>query len=184
MRLFVALEIEEPVRRELGRRCDELKKRLNGRISWVPPEKMHITLKFIGEVSQDRAPKIVDAISGIEAAVCPFAPEGWGAFPNEKRPNVLWAGVENCEKNGMAALAKAVEDRLQYIDIPAEGKPFRGHITLARLKEPVRGVPEAFASCPLERLAETVPQRFVLMESRLEPTGSVYIERAAFPLQR
>ncbi len=112
MRLFVALHIPEPVRAALTECSAELSKTCRaGR--WVRPEGVHITLKFIGEVSDDRAEAIRAALAEIRG----FAPvdlhfSGLGFIPSSKRPRVLWAGIEAGPE--LARLA-AAEDRVAAI---------------------------------------------------------------------
>jgi 2'-5' RNA ligase len=102
-------------------------------VRWLPPDHLHLTIRFIGEVDADRVAAIRETLSG--AVVAPFVCrlQGVGRFPAKGRPRVIWVGVQ--AETGLMALAEMVEQRLRAIGILPEERPFFPHITLARLKE-------------------------------------------------
>ena len=181
MRLFLALELDPAAQRALAEQASQLRDRLrNGRISWVKPENLHITLRFLGETSVERAAELVAALRQANASCCPIEPNHWGAFPTARNAKVVWAGLPNAEEQSVAALAKEVEFRLQSVGVEPEPKPFRAHVTVGRVRDPVSGLEEAFAAVPLKSVGMSAPSQFVLKESRLGPGGPEYIDYAAF----
>jgi 2'-5' RNA ligase len=137
VRLFVALDLSDVVRTEIARFCEALRAEFPSP-RWVRGEGIHVTLKFIGEVSDDRVEKIGNALS----AVAPSAPvemnfRGTGFFPNERRPRVFWIGI--VATPNLAEIAAQVETQLEPLGIARESREFKPHLTLARIEE-TRGI--------------------------------------------
>lgn len=117
----------------------------------VPPDKLHVTLKFLGETSLEMCEviprRIEDAVSG--QPPFPLCVERLGAFPNTARPNVIWAGLVDAEP--LVAIAQRLESMMEPLGFACEPRPFRPHLTLARIKSrPPRQLFEL-----LQRHAET-----------------------------
>ena len=183
MRVFLALEMDQGPRERLARKVQDLRSRIGGaRIGWVAPENLHVTLRFLGELNEDRVAQVQQAMACISYGACPFEPSQWGVFPDAKRPRVLWAGCASEQEQRIAGLAELVESRLHSIGIQREPKPFRAHVTVGRVKEPIRGVVEAFEASPLREIGLSSGESFVLMESRLGSGGSKYTVLARFAL--
>lgn len=181
MRLFVALEIPEDVRRTL----EELMAKLRPaapRARWVRAKNIHVTLKFIGEVSPAKVEPIRSVLSGVRLdAPVSFRFRGLGFFPSEGRPRVFWAGM-NASEN-LAPLAVSIEAGLEPLGIPRESRHFTPHLTLARFSEP-RSVPkllEAVAPFRETEFGGTTTFEFHLIESHLKPGGAEYTRLATFP---
>jgi 2'-5' RNA ligase len=184
VRLFVALDVPGQVREALAELSARLKKIcLSAR--WVRLESVHITLKFIGEVSLQTVERIREALRSLPAfppIVLRFA--GLGFFPNARRPRVFWAGVEADPQ--LAALAGAIEAKLDPLGIPAEKRDFHPHLTLARF-EPPQGTQALVAA--VEALGapdfggETFNE-FHLYQSVLKRSGAEYTRLVTYPLQR
>ncbi|OYT73274.1 MAG: RNA 2',3'-cyclic phosphodiesterase, partial [Armatimonadetes bacterium JP3_11] len=148
-----------------------------------------ITLLFLGEQPEERAPMIVHAMESVAAGVAPFeiGVQGLGVFPNWNRPNVLWAGVSKGSAE-LTHIANALEQRL--LTAPT-GKAFHPHITLARLKTPCRDA-ENLKKRLHDAVQRLLPAPFgayelrtiSLMQSTLTPSGSFYTELAQVPLTR
>ena len=186
MRLFVALDFPDAVRQTLR----ELIARLQpgfGSAKWVRPEAMHITLKFIGEVDGEKLAPIRGALAPVHSsAPVEIHFRGLGFFPNERRPRVLWCGVE--ASTNLAELAEAVQRALVPLGIPAESRDFVPHLTLARfnsdyaprkdLETLVRAAGE-LKSYDFGRTRET---EFHLIESILKPAGAEYRRLETFPI--
>src|SRR5438445_2504735 len=133
MRLFVALAIPVDVRENLSSMIDELR-RADVRPRWVNPGNLHITLKFIGEVSSDGMTEIAAALGTVHAAQhVKLGFRGTGFFPDARRPNVAWVGIESSPN--LALLASDVNLVLSPLSIAREEKPFVPHLTIARLAE-------------------------------------------------
>ena len=134
MRAFVAVDLPEELRAELRSRQRSLHKAARG-TRWVRPEGIHLTLKFLGEVPDER----VDEISKTLASLPPFTPfklqvKGIGFFPQARRPRVLWVGIEPCPP--LEALAAQVNKSLEAIGFAGEQRAFQHHLTLARFRVP------------------------------------------------
>ena len=100
----------------------------------VAIETLHVTLKFIGEGDAECVPSITQVVEHVAATEIPFELqlEGLGAFPNRERPSVIWVGLRNADS--CSRMATALESQLVEYGIPAEERPFRPHVTLARIK--------------------------------------------------
>jgi 2'-5' RNA ligase len=175
MRAFIAIEIEDGVRAALARVQNEAP--VTGRgVRWVKPESLHLTLKFLGAVEDARVERVTNAMRAAVAGATTFelAARGVGCFPNPRSPRVLWAGL--ADEPALLALAERVERECRALGFPAEERPFRSHITLARIAgrvalDPTRLAPDrpVFGSWRVPRV--------VLMESQLSPRGSRYSVR-------
>lgn len=183
MRLFVALDIPEEVRTALREYIAPLRRACpNAR--WTRTEGQHVTLKFLGNVGEERLEMIRSVLAPVrspEAVTMNF--RGVDFFPNARRPRVFWAGVEASEN--LAALAADVEGALVAVGFPREQRPFRPHLTLARLTDARSSASLAGA---LEKPGETQPEfgsatasEFVLYQSHLKPTGAEYTRLESFP---
>jgi len=176
VRLFVALTPPPDIQRTVW----EAFAPLRGRpfpVKWVPPEGLHLTLKFLGEVSADRRGEIVTALGSTVrgARSIPLAIAGAGVFPDLERPRVFWAGVE--PDSGLELLADQVERSFAPLGFPTEGRPFRPHLTVGRAAREARprdfpGLGEILDG--LAVTAATVIDGVDLMESVLRPAGAVY----------
>jgi len=138
MRLFVALELPADVREALVELIAQLKPLCRG-AKWARPEGMHVTLKFIGHAVADGDTEKLAAVRAALATVKSDAPvdmryRGTGFFPDARRPNVFWAGIQ--ASPNLAPLAADIEKVLEPLGIPRESRPFVPHLTLARFKSP------------------------------------------------
>ena len=137
MRLFVALDLSNAVRAGIANFCETLRADFPS-ARWVRSEGIHVTLKFIGEVSDGRVEQIEDALGTV---VCNAAVEmrfrGTGFFPNEWRPRVFWIGIEATPN--LAEIAAQFETMLEPLGIARESREFKPHLTLARIEE-TRGI--------------------------------------------
>jgi len=182
MRLFVALELSDAVRdaiRDLNGRLQ----RARADVRWVRPEGMHLTLKFIGEVSEEKLAPIKQALSAPRSAKpVEMNFRGLGYFPNERRPRVLWAGIEASEN--LAEMAAQVEAALEPLGVERENRPFVPHLTLGRFKGSKRLdlLQKEIAALPSTEFGRIVTSEFFLFQSKLSPKGAEYtkLERFAF----
>jgi 2'-5' RNA ligase len=181
MRLFVALPISADVRESLLSFLGELR-RADSKPRWVHPDNLHLTLKFIGHVDDEHLPKIAGALQEV-AAPSPIALEfrGIGFFPNDRRPAVVWAGIQAPPE--LAALAVRVDQSLGTCGISRETRPFAPHLTLARLKEPglSRPLRTLIANSKDRVLGKQIAAEFHLMESKTKSTGAEYTTLRSFP---
>ena len=136
MRLFIAVDLLDEVRRELAGVIDRLRPAAP-HAKWVPPENLHLTLVFLGEVADDRLGEIELAVrAGIAGRdPVPTSLAATGAFPRAARARVLWAGMSD-EAGGLAALAESCAASMQAIGFPREARAWKPHLTLARFRDP------------------------------------------------
>lgn len=120
-------------------------------LRWTRPQQAHLTLSFLGDVPRRRLEDVSHAVREATSRHAPFAMafRGMGAFPDPSRPRVVWLGIGE-GREALEALAAAVRGRRVVLDLGSDGKPFRPHLTLAR----VRGDPRRAASSPLPDVLE------------------------------
>jgi 2'-5' RNA ligase len=182
IRAFVAVPIEDPVVRRRLEGARSLLPPLHG-LRWVPPGQLHFTLKFLGEIEEER---VADARACVAAAARPTAGrpgpfrlslEGLGAFPPRGPARVVWAGCREGTE-ALSALAAAVEEAFAAAGFPREERPFSPHLTLARVKEPEAGrrLTRALVSVPPEPFGVVPVSSLVLYRSELTPRGADYSE--------
>jgi RNA 2',3'-cyclic 3'-phosphodiesterase len=138
MRLFLALNIEPPVRHRCYAATAALRT-ASPDVRWVDETKLHLTLKFLGEQPEMVAralPPVLDAAAGRSRAM-DLSLSGIGAFPNFRRPRIVWLGVAPDPK--LELLHHDVEVACEALGLPVEGRPFRPHVTLGRVETADRG---------------------------------------------
>jgi 2'-5' RNA ligase len=180
MRLFLAVELEPKLRRLLHDATAPLRA-VAPDAAWVAEDRLHLTLKFLGEQPDTLVPGLTTAMNEIAERHWPVAMRlrKVGAFPNLRRPRVMWVGVEPAPK--LELLQHDVEERCAALGIEVEGKPFRPHLTIGRL----RGTEKGEALRELARRARETRFRadtdvlaLALMHSTLTRNGPRY-ERLA-----
>ncbi|HEX9369202.1 MAG TPA: RNA 2',3'-cyclic phosphodiesterase, partial [Vicinamibacterales bacterium] len=140
MRLFVAVEIGDETRSLAAATADVLRAAIGPavRARWVPPENVHLTVRFIGHVDDGRAPALIDALTP-PLDIPPFGIElgGCGVFPPTGAPRALWIGVAH-GLPGLVSMHAAFNRRLLPFGFEPESRPFSAHLTLARIKNAPR----------------------------------------------
>ena len=186
MRLFVAFELPECVVRSLAEAWQVVLGRLRGArhsLKLVPCQNYHLTVRFLGELSRDRLPDLQDLLAEAAATAEPLRCQltGLGAFPESSRPRVFWAGVGD---DGSAARAAAlVDEALVELGFQREERPWRPHVTLARVRRGCRlpDCGDALAAAALSDQPFGI-EHLTLMHSRLDPGGAVHSPLARFGL--
>ncbi|HSL02981.1 MAG TPA: RNA 2',3'-cyclic phosphodiesterase [Nitrospiraceae bacterium] len=191
IRAFLAVELSQELRTEFAAVQQELKQRIepemkrDTRISWVQPDKMHLTIKFLGDMDE----QIIDPLLGaVERAIgnqpsvnVPL--ERLGAFPRPHSPRVLWVGPSENWEQGVEGKRVteshgAIEQACEGLNFLRETRPFSPHLTLARIGTGERHIGVALAkSGVFDRpfsCGSLAVKSVVLMKSELKPTGSVY----------
>jgi 2'-5' RNA ligase len=180
MRLFVALEIPEDVRAAIAALAAKLRA-VCPSARWVGLEGAHVALKFIGEVPAEKVEPIQVALRTVPfpAALKIFF-RGTGFFPNERRPQVLWAGIETSPE--LRALATAVETSLEPLGIRRERREFSPHVTFGRFKSAKKldGLRAAIAADSPFDFGQSTATEFHLYQSILNPAGAEYTRLASF----
>jgi 2'-5' RNA ligase len=177
MRLFAAIELDAAARAAIAEEQQRLAAMFRDRGAaprFVTPEHMHLTLVFIGEVPEERAPSIVAAASE-PIPMSPFAVAfgGIGAFPPRGAPRVLWLGVADGAPEVMR-LQSVVASRLEVAGVAREARAFHPHLTLARWKESRAADRPRADARTLAMVARVEVSAATLFQSRLSPKGSSY----------
>ena len=184
MRLFVAVEMNQVVADAARDAIDDLRARVmslapRARVTWSAPDRIHVTVRFIGEADEARALAIRSALGPtIDAPVFDLAVEGVGAFPPKGPPRVFWAGLTD-GRDGLLEVERVVSQHLETL-VPGEDRPYSPHLTLARVKEPA-GLSRAtlFEGLATRQFGRVHVDAITLFESRLSPKGATHV-----PLQR
>jgi 2'-5' RNA ligase len=176
MRLFLAIDLDEALSDSLFAAVEPMRA-VEPALAWVAAPKLHLTLKFLGETSDEGVDKLVGTLDAVAARHRPFEMRlhGIGAFPNFRRARVVWCGVENEPR--LELLHHDVELAGAECGFELEGRAFRPHVTLAR----VRHLLSDERGRALRRAARTVEfggaqhvAHITLYESLLEPAGARY----------
>jgi 2'-5' RNA ligase len=181
MRAFVAIDLPENIRAAL-RRKQAVFRSACPQASWTRPEGIHLTLKFLDEISEAKVKEVSACLRNLgplEKFV--VAVKGFGFFPDERRPRVFWVGVEAPPE--LHRLAERVEEAMQSIGFGRESRAFRPHLTLARFREQ-RAQPalQALLSQQADdELGSFEASEFFLFESKLSPQGAEYRKVDRFP---
>jgi 2'-5' RNA ligase len=180
VRLFVAIELADDITARLAQLSDELRRRVEqrapaARLTWVPRERLHLTVRFIGEVNDSHAAAIRDRLAPpLDTAAFDMFFDGAGAFPPHGPPRVLWAGIA-AGSAPLAALEREVTARLRECGIPPEKRPYRPHLTLARVRQ-AHGLGTGGLFDGLDGAIGTSPVAAItLFQSQLSPKGSRYL---------
>jgi 2'-5' RNA ligase len=176
-RIFVAADISEEARRAVSLHIESLGREFPRlRVGWERAEKLHLTLKFLGETTDAQLEKLKNSVEAISRLLSAFPLEiaETGVFPNAKRARVLWIDVRD-ERGNLREISRRLEIECEKIGFPRENRPFRPHLTIGRLREP--GSARELAEKHLKNNFD--PVRFevsavTIYESLLQPTGSVY----------
>lgn len=189
MRVFVGVSVDDAVRRQAQRVIEEIRTRIGSRVNarWVPLENLHLTVRFIGHVGDDRAPALLDALAHpLEGRPFDIELSGCGRFPPRGAPRVLWIGLTR-GLEALAALHEEFNRRVARFGYEPENRPFSAHLTLARVKDAPaasgRNVDEALSEITVTPVVQRV-DRVTVFESRLSPGGPRYTPLRELPLRQ
>jgi len=180
IRAFVAIDLSEEIYQRLNTVTGNLQERLAGvPVRWVPVRNIHVTLKFLGDVSIKNL-EVLKKLLETEArnhASFEISVGDLGAFPSERRPRVLWAGVEAPQE--LAALQRRIESETARLGYAPEDRPFSPHLTLGRIgrnasSQDLQRVGEILKTTRIGFLGATRIQAVHLYRSDLQPGGAVY----------
>jgi len=177
MRLFVGIALPEDVRFQLSLLCSGLPN-----VRWVPPENLHVTLRFIGEVDGGVSQDIDASLAGVRAPGFSLGLGGVGHFGNGGNVRVIWAGVE--KSPALRHLHDKIESAVVRAGLPPDGQKFNPHITLARPKSapPTAKLQEYLAYNNLFRTTPFEVTHFTLFQSFTGGEGSIYRAERSYEL--
>lgn len=183
MRTFIAIKLPDEVKELLKSVQSGLDRGFKG-VSWVRPESIHLTLKFLGEIDDAKVREVSEALEKASTAVGPFAVEvqGVGCFPNSRSPRVVWVGIR--ESAPLLVLQRSIEERLAKLGFEPEDRAFTPHLTLCRVKSPVdgRSLGRLLTESAPEVKASFTAASFAFMKSVLKPSGAEYTPIREFAL--
>ena len=182
IRAFIAIDLSEEIYRRLDEVAQNLQERLSGvPIRWVPVRNVHVTLKFLGDVSIKNLEVLKKLLETEAHGHVPFeiSVGDLGAFPSERRPRVLWIGVEAPQE--LTALQRGIEAETARLGYAPEDRPFSPHLTLGRVgrnanSQDLHRVGEVLKTYKVGFLGATRIQAVHLYRSDLQPGGAVYTQ--------
>ena len=189
IRSFIAIELPEEVKAGLRRIQTELKLPGHTFVKWVATESVHLTLKFLGNISPQKVAEITGVMEQASQGVSPFQLEVTevGAFPNMRQPRVLWVGIKG-EIDKLVTWQQRIDNGLIPLGFAKETRAFTPHLTLARLREGCspgdrRDFGEMVAKIPVDVSYKFNVNSLNLMKSQLLPGGAVYSRLAEVKLK-
>lgn len=180
MRLFVAIEIPAGIREKIREFIARIKPQVEG-ARWVRPEGLHITLKFIGNVADEKRGPIERSLGSIKSPGFNLTLQNIGVFPTPKSPRVFWVGINSGPE--LANLAAQADEALAPLGFEREKRAYTPHVTLARFND--RGKKpdmRAVLSEPNVSFGTMTATEFHLYESKLSPQGAHYAKLTSFVL--
>ena len=183
MRSFIAIDVPAGIKSSIDGVMRNISAYTQG-VRWVPVENIHLTLKFLGDVTDDLAEEIEKKLSAICWRYQPINIDikGAGAFPNLRNPSVLWVGI--CLSERLAALFSEIDAALSEMGFVRESRRFSPHLTIGRVKDR-RDMDAAVRelSTYKDTFFGTIEVReILLMKSDLKPSGAEYSKLAVIKL--
>ncbi len=176
LRLFLAVDMDESLKQYVGSLVEPLRK-AGADVKWVQADNLHVTLKFLGDVEEERVDIVADTARRSVGAYEPFdiGLGEVGTFPPAGRPRVIWIGIED-SGGQLARMSRSLEEAFAELGFPAEERPFKGHLTLGRVRSP-KGVERlqpllARATTPAAKRMSV--DKIMLFKSVLTSAGPIY----------
>ena len=183
IRSFLAVDPPQEIIDAIGMIQDRLRKNIQGDIRWVRPQGIHLTLKFFGTISESDVANISRVVENTTSTIAPFTLgiKRVGAFPDVKRPRVLWLGLDG-DIDVLIQLQKEMDKGFQECGFQKEDRTFRPHLTLARVKEPkgVIGLAKIVEKSEDYKAGSFTVSSLTLFKSELTPKGAIYTKLALF----
>jgi 2'-5' RNA ligase len=178
MRTFVSIEIPDDIKKKISELIEKAKLHLTP-VKWVENKNLHVTLKFVGQVEDEKIMSITDcvkeSIKGTKPFTLSFA--GMGLFPNAEHPSVLWVGISKGSDKAKD-LAEKIECRITKEGYRGEEKDFTAHLTIGRIKEKIDidSLSKFVQKNGNVDLGSIKVDHVSVMKSTLRPAGPVYDE--------
>ncbi|MBK7996237.1 MAG: RNA 2',3'-cyclic phosphodiesterase [Blastocatellia bacterium] len=183
IRTFICIELPNNLKTQLEKVTEELKKQSKAKISWVKASNLHLTLRFLGDVTKDQVSTIKSCVEQASQNTNSFAitASGLGTFPNTKRPRVFWIGINDTSKS-LLSLQKHIEQELVKAGFGRSDYPFSPHLTLGRVKEGnAQELAEKLSTMKFDPINFDVSE-LIVMRSDLRAGGSLYTRLATIKL--
>ncbi|MFC2168944.1 RNA 2',3'-cyclic phosphodiesterase [Acidobacteriota bacterium] len=185
MRIFIAIEIDKSIKDNLIHLLEKLNKQ-KGNVKWVKRQGMHITLKFLGEITAEKMSDLKAALRTVANKLKPFpiSFQGTGTFPTaKKQPKVLWVGIE--KNDNLKLLQGTLEHELEKLGYQKENREFSPHLTMGRVKVPfqLEMILSVFEKYRETHFGTMMVRQITLFKSTLRPTGAEYTALEEFKLR-
>jgi len=184
IRSFIAIDLPEETLQKLAAIQEQLKQSRAG-VRWVKPGSIHLTLKFLGNIHPTQVDDIAAAAAQVVEADSPLTlcSAGLGAFPSQHKPRVIWVGLGG-EIERLADIQANLEKALEPLGFAREGRGFRPHLTIGRVKDRHRlqSLIEAMSTLELPEFNSFDADEIILYKSDLRPTGAIYTKLHRMPL--
>ena len=189
LRAFIALEIPAGIQSAIAHSTAALKNALpKTLVRWVAPQNVHLTLKFLGDASLTTLEQLAERLKGETASHGMFSISvgGLGAFPTPRRARVIWIGIQ--APAAFENLQRSIEFAAARLGYEPETRPFSPHLTIGRVRQPVRAsdqqqVRAALEQTPVGALGAAEISAVHLFKSDLQPTSSIYTRLFSAPLK-
>jgi 2'-5' RNA ligase len=185
LRCFIAVGIPESIKKGIGVLIDILKKH-EVDVKWIIPENLHLTLKFLGGTPDDLISGIGKSLSAVVSSYAPFYIKIYstGVFPSKKYPRVIWVGMEDSEV--LRKLHGDIEDEMSGLGYKKEGKDFRPHLTIGRVRSQkgMMNIINEIENFKDKDFGTITVDSIKLMKSELKPKGAEYTCLQDFPFER
>jgi 2'-5' RNA ligase len=183
VRAFLAVPLPPPLQHAIALLQNELAAAVPG-LRWSRPETIHLTLRFFGDTSIDDLEKVRASMLSVTLRAQPFQVDllGLGAFPDGRRPRVVWLGMTPAEP--LQRLYQACQAELGRVGIAAESRAFKPHLTIGRFRERGPDLTALLARQAQRQVGQLPVTQLVLYESRLQPGGARHIPLFTVPLDQ
>jgi len=176
IRTFIAVELPQEIQDGLQKLQSDLRISMPD-VRWTKHSNIHLTLKFLGDVQVSRIDSISRILGDVADQFSPFTMglAGIGAFPNSRKPRIVWAGIEK-GADRLVEMAKMIESSMQKVGFKREKHPFRPHLTIGRIRQ-LRNpeiMRETLDRSLVGELGEFAVDRISFIKSQLDPAGSIY----------
>ncbi len=189
IRAFIAIDLPADIRQQLQVVIKDLKNQIPSGVRWSSADHIHLTLQFLGESSSSNLELLKKSLPALVARHQPFelVVSGLGAFPNIRRPRVIWVGIQ--APLALQNLQHSIEVETQHLGYPAEDRGFSPHLTLGRINhsaapQDIVRVSESLSKASTGVIGKVAVQKVILFRSDLQPAGPIYTPLAVFPLSQ
>ena len=186
IRAFVAIELSGELQEQLGEVIHNLQKRAGKAVRWVTPHNIHLTLKFLGNVSPANLSTLTNVINAEALRHKPFVMkvENLGAFPNLIRPRIIWVGIHS--PSTLLELQHGIDRETNRLGYPGEEREFSPHLTLGRVSQhagpqDVKQIADALHAVTIGTLGSVQVESIRLFRSDLQPGGAIYTPLLSAP---
>lgn len=186
MRTFIAIELSEDIRSSLTQIQSHLKYS-GADVKWAEKNNIHLTLKFLGEISEEKLQQVIAALEIIakESHAFEISIKDIGAFPNIDHPRVIWVGLDKGAEESKV-LAEKIDEELFKIGFEKETRPFAAHLTIGRVRSPKnkRALKDKITQYAVRNTLYEYVSSVILFQSKLTPKGSIYTKLHEAKFQR